>query len=455
MGRRYQVGMLWAVGLFLAGCEEPTVAARAPGLEEAGPAANEGTGAMEWSRALELGDSQALRAAMAPNGDVLLVAAYGKPVDLGRGPLPFDRGARSPHVLVARYSKEGALQWARGLVPKGAGRAQVGAIVVDAEGEVLLGGTSPGCELGEGWLPEGPFLARLSPEGQLAWVHSFPGEGPLTVGAVAVDSASGEVVMTGDFAGWRDFGDGEHSVPVDRLAAFVARFSAAGSTEWSRTFGTRTGDVSARALALDSSGEVVVAGSYAGAVSFGGSTFVTIQPRTPYVLKLSREGKHRWSREVSGANGVAQAVAVGVDRVFLAGTYTGHFFFHEQTFESDWQDGFVAAYSTEGESRWARSLAATATALATDGAGQVMVAGTHDGGRDVGSRGWAPGLYVTKLLPGDGTSIWARGFVGTGAPQASTLGADAAGHVLLAGSLAAAGAAGTHARDGFFTRLRP
>jgi outer membrane protein assembly factor BamB len=457
---RSQVRALCVVGLLLGGCEEqePAAVEHVPGLEEAGSVAGEGVGAGEWSRALGLGDSQALRAAVASNGDVLLVAAYGKPVDLGGGPLPFDREVRSPHVLVARFSSEGALRWARGLVPRapGAVRAQVGAIGVTRGGEVLLSGTSPGFQLGDAWLPEGPFLARLTPEGALGWVRSFRGEGPLTVGALAVEPGSGDVVLAGDFSGQRDFGAGEHRVPMDRMGAFVARFTAEGAPSWSRAYGTRRGDASARAVAVDVFGEVVVAGSYSGAMSFGGATFVTVQPRTPYLLKLSPQGAHRWSRELGGADGTAQAVAVGVDRVFLAGSYQGRFSFRDERFESDWQDGFVVAYSGEGQSRWGRSFAASATALASDGAGQVMVAGAHDGGLDVGHRSWGPGLYVTKLLPEDGTSIWARGFVGTGSPHASTVAVDATGHALVAGTLARSrGSAVPPTRDGFFLRLRP
>jgi outer membrane protein assembly factor BamB len=263
---------------------------------------------------------------------------------------------------------------------------------------------------------------------------------------MAVERGSGDVVVAGDFAGRRGFGLEEHTAPKDRLGAFVARFTADGTPSWSRAYGPRGGSVSARAVAVDAFG----------AVTLGGATFVTVQPRTPFVLKLSREGKHRWSREVSGADGVAQAVAVGPDRVFVSGTYTGRFFFRLERFESDWQDGFVVAYSGEGESRWARSLAASATALATDGAGQVLVAGAHDGGLDVGNRDWRAGLYVTKLLPEDGTSVWARGFVGAGEPRASTLTVDGAGHAVVAGSLVRARGVGEpHARDGFLLRMRP
>ncbi len=458
MGWRGWAGAACVVGCLLAGCEDkPATAPGVPSIGEAGLVAGEGVGAVEWSRALVLGDSQALRAAVAPNGDVLLVAAYGGPVNLGAGPLPFDREARSAHLLVARFGPEGELRWVKGLVPTTAEPTQVGAVAVDpGTGDVLLSGSSAGLRWGDGRLPQGAFLARLTAEGALSWARAFPGEGPLTVAAMAVERDSGAVVVAGDFAGRRGFGLEEHTAPRDRLGAFVARFAADGTPSWSRAFGPRGGDVSARAVAVDAFGEVVVAGSYSGAVTLGGATFVTVQPRTPYVLKLSREGAHRWSREVSGADGVAQAVAVGPDRVFVSGTYTGRFFFRMERFESDWQDGFVAAYNGEGESRWARSLAASATALSTDGAGQVLVAGAHDGGRDVGARELGAGLYVTKLLPDDGTSVWARAFVGSGEPRASTLTVDAGGHAVVAGSLVRARGPGEpHSRDGFLLRLRP
>lgn len=412
---------------------------------------------MAGSRALALGVGQALRAAVAPDGDVLLVADYERPVSLGGKPLPFERGVSGPHLLVARVSPEGTPRWTQGWIPTGEGavRAQVGAIAVAPDGGLMLAGTSAGFQVDQAWLAEGPFLARLSPEGHLQWARNFPGEGPFTVAALAVEPSSGEVVMAGDFGGRRDFGGGAHAVPVDRFGAFVARFTSAGVPRWSRRLGGPRGDVSVRAVAVGGQGEVVVAGGYSGAVNFGGATFATLLPRSPYVLKLSAAGDHHWSHDVPGAEGTAQAVALGPDRVFVAGTYTGRFFFQNGTFQSDWQDGFLVAYAEEGQSRWARSFAASATALATDGAGQVLVTGEHDGGSDWGPGGGA-GLYVSKLLPEDGASVWSRGFTGTGAPRASTLGVDATGHAVVAGSLVQAQGTGhLPSREGFVLRLRP
>ncbi|SEM47480.1 hypothetical protein SAMN05444354_11788 [Stigmatella aurantiaca] len=453
------VGGVFAVGWLLAGCEKapPAAGVEGAGLEEVRPAAGEGMGGAEGRRALALGVSQALRAAVAPNGDVLLAADYERPVSLGGKPLPFEREVSGPHMLVARLSSQGELRWAQGLVPAGTGavRAQVGAVAVEPEGGMVLAGTSAGFQLGGAWLAEGPFLARLSPEGRLDWTRSFPGEGPFTVTALAVEPSSGELVMTGDFGGRRDFGTGPLSVPVDRFGAFVARFSAAGEPRWSRALGGLRGDVSARAVAVDAEGDILVAGGYSGAVSFGGATFATVLSRTPYLLKLSPEGRHRWSHDVTGAEGTAQAVAVGPERVFVSGTYTGRFFFQSATFQSDWQDGFLIAYDPQGHSRWARSFAASATALATDGAGQVLVAGEHDGGRDW-EAGGSSGLYVSKLLPEDGTSVWSRGYASRGEARAHTLGIDATGQAHVAGSLVQARGPGQGpSREGFLLPVQP
>jgi hypothetical protein len=261
-------------------------------------------------------------------------------------------------------------------------------------------------------------------------------------------AAGGDVLLAGDFSGQRDFGTGTRLHPGERRGAFVARFGADGAPRWSRAF-VGSGPVTARAVAADAAGEVVVAGDYGGAVSFGDATFVTVRTRAPYVVKLSRDGAHRWSRELPGVSGSAQAVAVGPGRVFVAGNYSGRFHFRGQPLQSDWQDGFLVAYGPEGEERWARSLASSATALAVDEAGQVVAAGAHDGGRD--GLGRQPGLYVTKLLPEDGASAWARGFTGTGTLYASAVAVPPGGEPVVAGSVYASEAL----RDGFLLRLRP
>ncbi|WP_223760368.1 hypothetical protein [Myxococcus sp. RHSTA-1-4] len=77
-----------------------------------GSVADEGEGVIAWSRSRVLGDSEAPHMVVAPDGDVLVAATYREPVDIGGGPLPFNRFSRTPRLLVARFSPDGALRWA-------------------------------------------------------------------------------------------------------------------------------------------------------------------------------------------------------------------------------------------------------------------------------------------------------------------------------------------------------
>jgi hypothetical protein len=415
---------------------------------------------MAWSRSLMLGDSEAPHTVVATDGDVLVAATYREPLDIGGSPLPFNRISKTPHLLVARFSPDGALRWAHGLVPReGAARARVGGLAVDREGHVWLAGTSAGFTLGAAQLPEGPFVARLSSQGALERVRGFAGDGALTVQALTADGAGG-VVLVGDFTGRRDFGDAVREPPPEERAAFVVRLGTDGGTHWSRTWSAGPkGLVTARAVAVDVFGGVHVAGAYAGTVCFGGPTFVTVRQRTPFVLKLSPEGTHAWSRDLRGAEGTANAMAVASDRVFVGGSFSGRFYFDGKAHASGGHQGFLTAYSAGGQERWARSFSATATALATDEAGQLTLAGTHDGGLDLGpGAATPPGLYVARLLPEDGASLGVRGFTHPGTVLARTLAVDATGHTVVAGTLTRALPAETpypRPQDGFLFRLRP
>ncbi|WP_255442421.1 hypothetical protein [Corallococcus sp. Z5C101001] len=446
---------------FLVGCEEArTASPRIPVLGEVGgQVAREGVEAHVWSRTLRVGDPQAPHAVMTSNGDVLVAATYQEPIDLGAGPLPFDRGVAAPHLLVARYSPHGALKWAQGWTPRGPARARVGGVAVDATDHLFLSGLSAGFTRGGATLPAGPFLARLDGAGALDWVRSLPGEGPVAVNAVAA-APDGGAVLVGDFSGTRDFGEGLKTAPGARHAGFALRVGPQGEQRWSRVWlPVGEGEVSARAVAVDVFGDVQVVGGYAGAVSFGDATFLTVRQHTPFVVKLDRDGDHLWSHDVRGTDGTAVSVAVGPDRVFVGGGFSGRLYFQDTFHQADSRDGFLLAYDAHGAQRWARTFPTSAPMVATDEAGQVTVAGAHDGGHALGGGDLPPGLYVAKLLPDEGTSLWVRGFASPGTQaNARTVSVDSSGGVLLAGGLdrlASDGGPAPRLQDGFVLRLNP
>ncbi|WP_244224903.1 hypothetical protein [Corallococcus sicarius] len=448
-------------GLFLVGCGEARATTpRIPVLGEVGgQVAQEGVEARAWSRTLMLGDHQAPHAVVTSNGDVLVAATYQEPINLGAGPLPFDRNVVAPHLLVARFSSEGTLKWARGWTPRSAERARVGGLAVDASDHVFLSGTSAGFTRDGATLPEGPFLARMTGEGALDWVRSLPGQGPITVSGVSSDNDGG-AVLVGDFTGQRDFGEGVRTAPNGRHAGFALRVGPKGEQRWSRVWTpVGEGEVSARAVAVDVFGDVHVVGGYAGAVSFGDATFLTVRQRTPFVVKLTHDGDHVWSHDLRATDGSALSVAVGPDRVFVGGGFSGRLYFKNAWHRADSHDGFLVAYDAQGSQRWARTFPTGAPAVATDEAGQVTVAGSHDGGRALGGADLPAGLYVARLMPDEGTSLWVRGFASTGTPSsARTVTVASSGAVLLAGGLSRPmpeEGPSQRLQDGFLLRLSP
>lgn len=448
-------------GLFLVGCGEARATTpRIPVLGEVGgQVAQEGVEARAWSRTLMLGDHQAPHAVVTSNGDVLVAATYQEPINLGAGPLPFDRNVVAPHLLVARFSSEGTLKWARGWTPRSAERARVGGLAVDASDHVFLSGTSAGFTRDGATLPEGPFLARMTGEGALDWVRSLPGQGPITVSGVSSDNDGG-AVLVGDFTGQRDFGEGVRTAPNGRHAGFALRVGPKGEQRWSRVWmPVGEGEVSARAVAVDVFGDVHVVGGYAGAVSFGDATFLTVRQRTPFVVKLTHDGDPVWSHDLRATDGSALSVAVGPDRVFVGGGFSGRLYFKNAWHRADSHDGFLVAYDAQGSQRWARTFPTGAPAVATDEAGQVTVAGSHDGGRALGGADLPAGLFVARLLPDEGTSLWVRGFASTGTPSsARTVTVASSGAVLLAGGLSRPmpeEGPSQRLQDGFLLRLSP
>jgi hypothetical protein len=98
-------------------------------------------------------------------------------------------------------------------------------------------------------------------------------------------------------------------------------------------------------------------------------------------------------------------------------------------------DLFVARFARDGHPIWSRRYGGparqTATAVAVDGAGDILVAATTQGDLDLGAATLSgPGLALAKLTPA-GDPIWSRIFPGTGSIRQIRTGP--AGGVVLRG----------------------
>ena len=237
-------------------------------------------------------------------GDVIVTGVFSGTVNFGGSPLTSASGHAS--VFVAKYTAAGTHVWSRAV--SGPGGSAALAVAVDSNGDVLVAGSFAGTVNFDGGTVTSTgsvdiFLAKYAgATGAYIWAHTFgdianSGFGVTGTGnGVAVDS-SNNVFLTGSFQGVVNFGGTNLSDPSLTTDVFVAKFNAAGVHQWSKNFPNTALEVG-RAIAVDSNGNVVITGNYNGSINFGGGALPTPPGGqvAAFVAEFNSSGTHLWSR---------------------------------------------------------------------------------------------------------------------------------------------------------------
>jgi hypothetical protein len=224
--------------------------------------------------------------------------------------------------------------------------------------------------------------------------------------------------------------------------------SLAGVHQWSLQFGgATTADTAAgRLTAIDPNGEVIVVASVSGAVTFGEASHVSSGGIV--LAKYSADGQalrwsRLWTREVS-AEFMPTGLAVNADGSAIV---TGYFY-GTVTFAggnsltgAGGYDLFMVKYASDGALLWSRRFGGTgsetATALATDGMGNLFVTGWIQGSASLGgtahsSNSGSRDVFVAKYSS-NGAFLWSRAFGGNTTDQSLAVAVDAGGNPTISG----------------------
>ena len=184
------------------------------------------------------------------------------------------------------------------------------------------------------------------------WSRHFGGLDFPVVYSVATDP-SGNVVMAGSFEGAVDFGGG-YLYSAGNADIFVAKFNAAGIHQWSQSFGD-IGDQIAYSVATDASGNVIITGDFSGTVNFGGGNLTSAGSTDIFVAKFNSDGVHQWSKRF-GDLAAQHGYSVATDAsgsVIITGDFNGTVNFGAFNFTSSGlSDIFVAKYNAAGVYQW-------------------------------------------------------------------------------------------------------
>ncbi len=367
------------------------------------------SGAHLWSKRFGGANAQfANTLAVDSSGNVILAGYFQDNLDFGTGSLPtLDGSAGTP--FVAKLDGSGTTVFAKAFATSALGVPY--SVAADPSGNILIGGTVNGTiDFGGGTLTtenDDAFVVKLSPSGTHLWSHIYGGAGTQGLFALRSDK-QGNVLLTGSFIGPINFG-GTTLTAVGSDDVYLAKLNPDGTHAWSKRFGDMSAQ-NAYGLATGPNNEVVVAGAFIGVLDFGGGSLTAAGGTDIFVAKLDASGNHVFSK-VFGDTQDQAAYGVAIDgsgNVLLAGTVEGTTDFGGGPLKSGGaDDAFAAKLSPTGAHVWSHVFGNAThqqgNAAAVDGSGAMFFAGTMDGGADFGRGGLISAggtdAFVAKLNP--------------------------------------------------------
>jgi hypothetical protein len=214
------------------------------------------------------------------------------------------------------------------------------------------------------------------------------------------------------------------SAGVLTFKTFAADYPSVTSTTWVNGYGGTSSDYG-RAVALDASGNIFVAGYFSGTLNLGGLPLIAAGGSDLFIAKFSPAGVHVWSKRFGGA-GSETVNSIALDssgNIFIGGGFygTANFGGANVTSAGD-ADAFLAKYSPEGIYLWHVTFGAASTdvinSIATDSQGNVIITGYYQGVVPLFSPYTSYGVdaFLAKFST-SGAIIWARAITSAGGPE--------------------------------------
>jgi hypothetical protein len=438
-----------------------------------------------------------------PSGNVLVTGAYSAALTVfNQGPsgtagttLPFTANSET---FVAKYSSAGAVLWAARITGSDS-RGNIGyGIATDTSGAVVVTGYY---SAGATFSNQGPsgtvgttlpftggqdcFVAKYSSAGAVLWAARIASTGlAFEYGSAIATDPSGNMVVTGYYqAAVTIYNQGPSgtagvtlpyagSTPGVGTDCFVAKYSSAGAVLWAARI-AGTGNEQGNGIATDSSGNVVVTGSYGAALTIynqgpsgtAGTTLPFSGSGTDcFVAKYSSAGAVLWAARIASTSAdVGWAIATDTSgNVLVTGSYNAALTVFNQgptgtagttlTFAGG-QDVFVAKYSPDGAVLWAARIAGTINdvgyGIATDTSGNVVVTGSYNAAVTAFNQGPSGSGVVTLSFSGGqdtfvakyssaGAVLWATRIAASGNDIGRGIATDTSGNVLVTGNYSTA-----------------
>jgi hypothetical protein len=404
------------------------------------------------------------------SGNIFVAGSFNGTVNFGGGPRTcLGADINAGDIFVAKYSPTGAYIWDKtfGSTNSNAGDAALGIAVDKTTGDVAVTGyygsssasqrsvISFGTNTFTSTASRDAFVLKLSgANGAVQWAKSLGtvnwSNNPDDFGfAVAIDPINGDVVAAGQVScnGTFNFGGGLVFAGASGNNSFIIRYTSTGAFLWART-PSSIGPDFAKAVAVDNSGNVLVAGDGAN-INVGYPLSGPILSNYVYVAKFTSAGTFTWGVGAGAGLLASHMKALAVDssgNVAVCGTSYGDITFgsvQTTNLPTSVYSAFLAKLSgTTGAGLWAKGFTTpnggniNLSGVAFDVLGKVIVTGNFGLSCNfVDATLVAAGSQVGLLAEfnGSGAYISSMQFGGPGTANPNGVVADGTGNILVTG----------------------
>lgn len=161
---------------------------------------------------------------------------------------------------------------------------------------------------------------------------------------------------------------------------------------WSELVGS-SDEQNSTSVAVDTQGNVILAGFFAGTMTFGNKTLISAGSKDFYLAKLDRNGAAIWAKQFGDASDNGKAISVAVasnGNISITGSFSGGLDFGTGPMTSAGStDIFVAGFDANGAPIWSKKIGNPAeqrgSCIAIDSANNTIVGGAFIGSVDFGT----------------------------------------------------------------------
>lgn len=288
------------------------------------------------------------------------------------------------------------------------------------------------------------FISKTDPSGFFEWAIKAGGSASDRALSIKTDAA-GNSYITGFFYGTATFGT-QTLTSAGVQDVFVAKYDNTGAFVWATSAGGSGSDIG-NAVNVDNSGNVVITGEFAGTATFGSTTLTSLGGSVDvFTAKLDASGNFLWAKKGS-AHATDRGIDVACDpsgNVYITGQFTDTITF-DNTYQTNMFNAiFVVKYNANGVEQWFRRAGAASlnlvNGIAVDASSNVFITGDFEG--DLTFFG-SPNSTLTHPYPhrvfvakynSSGSLLWSTADGSDGEITSRNLALDSSGNPFIVGN---------------------